>query len=194
MKLHMFVFELVGRTEDDPIYRELERTNGIRHYSFLDSIISTSLALGYHSLSEELICAVNFHAIACLHKGPGQYRNVQMDVGEFNPIHYTAVPAEMKKFIIEVNDYWVLTDGVALASYVMWRINHIHPFVNGNGRTARAMCFYVLCMKIGIKLGIHLPELIRTEFREEYIAALKKVDDTLNIFPLASLLEKIIDR
>ncbi len=192
----MNIFDLVGGREDDSVYQELERTNGIRHYNFLDSIISASLAISNHEVSETLIKAINFHAIACLHDSAGDYRNVSVTVGSYNPPSYDRVPVLMEEFVATANYVWTDADPVALSSYVMWAINHIHPFVNGNSRTSRAMFFYVLCMKLSTKLEIHLPELIRTRFRSDYINALKAVDDSLaqslDITPLADLMNRII--
>lgn len=34
----------------------------------------------------------------------------------------------------------------------MWRINWIHPFDDGNGRTARATAYLTLCTKLGYRL------------------------------------------
>jgi len=50
-----------------------------------------------------------------------------------------APPSLMNSFINEVNRYWETTDVLSLASYCLWRLNHVHPFINGNGRTARAL-------------------------------------------------------
>ena len=61
----------------------------------------------------------------------------------------------------------------------LWRITHIHPFVNGNGRTARAVCYFILCVKAGIWLpgNTILPEQLRREpIRTEYVAALREAD------------------
>ena len=82
---------------------------------------------------------------------------------------------------IQVNRNWETSDPVALATYVLWRINNIHPFINGNGRTARAVCYFVLCLKaggwlVGVKI---LPELIRQN-HQEYVDALQIGHDTFN--------------
>ena len=192
----MYIHDIVGENESHPVYRELERTNVIRQYNFLDSIISTSLNIKHYSISEELIASLNFHAIACLHKGAGMYREIPVSVGEFNPPQFEEIPRLMNELVSFTNDAWKETHPIALASYVMWGINHIHPFVNGNGRTARAMFYYVFCLKLKAKLGIQLPELIRTQHRAAYVKALQEVDetieDTLDISPLANLMERII--
>jgi Fic family protein len=39
-----------------------------------------------------------------------------------------------------------------LAAYALWRLNWIHPFEDGNGRTAQAFCYLVLCLKYGVWL------------------------------------------
>ncbi|HEX5431735.1 MAG TPA: Fic family protein, partial [Bryobacteraceae bacterium] len=56
-----------------------------------------------------------------------------------------------------------------------------HPFVEGNGRTARAACYYMLCMKAGRVLPGRkiVPERIR-ENRGPYYAALKTADRAWN--------------
>jgi Fic family protein len=41
---------------------------------------------------------------------------------------------------------------IHLAAYVMWRVNWVHPFDDGNGRTARAASYLVLCVKLGYRL------------------------------------------
>ncbi len=56
-------------------------------------------------------------------------------------------------------------------------MNWIHQFVEGNGRTARAACYYLICMRQGRLLPGNkiVPERIR-ENREPYYAALKAAD------------------
>jgi Fic family protein len=63
------------------------------------------------------------------------------------------------------------------AAYALWRLNWIHPFVEGNGRTARAACYYLICMKHGGLLPGKkiVPERIR-ENRRPYYDALQKAD------------------
>ena len=51
-----------------------------------------------------------------------------------------------------VNDLWDNSSPIHLSSYVMWRVNWIHPFAGGNGRTARAVSYIVLCAKLGYRL------------------------------------------
>lgn len=176
----MFVFELVGN-EAHPVYQKLAVENLDRQYSFLRSIVEASLAIGQPMLSIEVIKALNYHAISCLHVSSGEFRPCPVQVGtgadRYDPPAHFQVPAQMQMFTNLVNRQWDQVDGVTLATYVLWRLNHIHPFVNGNGRTARVSAYFVLCLKAGGWLpGTKLlPERI-VECRPEYVAALKAVD------------------
>lgn len=86
----------------------------------------------------------------------------------------------MDDFVNDVNRNWEAVDPVVMCAYVLWKLNHIHPFINGNGRTARAACYFVLCLRSGAWLPgtTILPELIRQN-RDEYIKALKSADAAL---------------
>jgi Fic family protein len=48
-----------------------------------------------------------------------------------------------------VNDQWSVRTALHLAAYVMWRLNWIHPFTDGNGRTSRISSYVILTIKAG---------------------------------------------
>lgn len=193
----MFLYELVGQ-EDHPVYQRLLIENLERQYSFLRSAVVASLEIGRPMLSLEIILSLNYHAISCLHGNAGKLRPCEVTVGgDFHPPPHYEVPALMSMFVDEVNRNWERADPVVLASFILWRLNYIHPFVNGNGRTARVACYFALCCKMGHWLGgvTLLPELIRQN-RDEYVAALKAVDATLpqlSLAPLHGLLARLLD-
>jgi len=62
-------------------------------------------------------------------------------------------------------------------AYGLWRLNWIHPFIEGNGRTARAASYYLLCARSGGLIGGRkiVPERIRDD-RKPYYAALTAAD------------------
>ncbi len=193
----MIVFEIVNR-EDNQVYKDLEQENGERHYDFLRSVVLSSIALQKPFLSADIIKALNFHAIACLHIHSGEYRPCEVHVGNYQPPEYIRVRALMDDFVNTVNRAWDSTEPLALAAYVLWRLNYIHPFINGNGRTARASCYFVLCMKLGSWLpgAVILPELIHRH-RENYVVALQKADEswqngTLDLTLLHDLLAELL--
>lgn len=195
----MIVFELTNR-EDHPVYQALEVANGNRQYDFLRSIVQASLEMGRPFLSQHVIKAFNFQAITCLHTNPGEYRPCPVTVGAHVPPDHYRVPALMDDFINLVNRNWEQADAVVLATYVLWRLNNIHPFINGNGRTARAACYFVLCLKAGgwMRGDTILPELIRRE-RDEYCAHLQVAHDSFaasgapNLDLLHGLVTKLLD-
>lgn len=139
----MVLFEITG-DEHNPIYQEMAVSNGSRQYDFLRSVVDASLATNRPFLSASIIKSLNFLAITCLHAHAGQYRPCPVTINNHNPPEHHQVDALMEDFINNVNRFWKETDPVVLASYVLWRLNHIHPFINGNGRTARAACYFVV--------------------------------------------------
>ena len=46
-----------------------------------------------------------------------------------------------------VNENWHMS-AIHLAAYLLWRMNWIHPFADGNGRTARVVSYVVLSVKL----------------------------------------------
>ena len=195
----MFVFELVGENEDDPTYQKLAVANLARQYGFLESTIETAIALNRPMLSLELIQALNYHAIACLHAHAGHLRPCQVWVGQYTPPAEHRVSALLSILIEDVNRRWDAANPVFLAAYALWRLNWIHPFINGNGRTARVIAYYLICVSAGGLLpgSPTLPDLLRRD-RDDYVTALQKADASIKVGPvdlsdLAALIQKLMD-
>ena len=76
-----------------------------------------------------------------------------------------------------VNDNWHERNAFHLAAYVMWRLNWIHPFADGNGRTSRTLSYLILCIKLGYRLPgtITIPQQIEVD-KTHYIDALEACD------------------
>jgi Fic family protein len=83
----------------------------------------------------------------------------------------------MDRFISTIQENWYIWSPTELAAYGLWRLNWIHPFIEGNGRTARAACYYLLCARSGAILPGRkiVPERIR-DSRDGYEQALKAAD------------------
>lgn len=196
----MIVFDLVGDNEQNSVYQTLTIENGNRQYDFLRSVVGASVSLGRPFLSSRVIKALNFHAIACLHADAGEYRPWGVTVGPHNPPPHFRVQGLMDDFVNMVNRMWETTDAIALATFVLWRLNWIHPFINGNGRTARAACYFVLCLKSNQWLPgtTILPELIRRE-RQRYENGLRQGDTSwgsstgLDLTLLHQLLQDLVN-
>lgn len=195
----MILIDLTGG-ENHPSYQKFEIENGSRQYDFLRSAVEASIDVNRPFLSQTILKALNFHAIACLHTSAGHYRPCEVSVGSYSPPPMFQVPDLMDDFVNQVNRYWTEQDPLVLASFVLWRLNFIHPFINGNGRTARAACLFVLCVKLGGWLpGTPiLPELIRQN-RKEYVDIMKAVDDSaesgnLDLSGLHAFLGKLLEQ
>jgi Fic family protein len=76
-----------------------------------------------------------------------------------------------------INENWAKASPLHLAAYTLWRMNWIHPFVDGNGRTSRAVSYLVLCVRLRYVLpGITtIPELIAKN-KDPYYQALEAAD------------------
>ncbi len=86
------------------------------------------------------------------------------------------------------------------AAFLLWRLNWIHPFGGGNGRTSRAVAYYALCVRLGLRLpgGITIAERIDLDQRA-YQKALVDADeawrtDILDVSRMQSLLEDLLER
>lgn len=196
----MILWEL-NQSESNEVYQEMAITNGDRQFSFLQSAVVAALASQKVHMSEDILRALNYHAIVCLHPAAGEYRPCQVHVGTIQPPEHWRVPAIMSDFVNEVNRAWDGTDAITLASYVLWRLNFIHPFINGNGRTARAAAYFVICTKLNGWLpgSPILPARLKTERRQDYVEALRAVDASFNagqlaLQPLATLLSELLQK
>ena len=186
--------------ESHPIYQRVDEENLERHYDFLNSMIQAAIDSQQTRVSHALIRALNLHAIAGLHPWAGLYRSQKVNVYDkdgaitYKPPPITKVTPLMKKLVFHINEQWPVQDAVPLAAYALWGINNIHPFVNGNGRTARAVCYFILCAKLGGLLPGRkiLPDILRAKnIHPEYVCALKKADGC-DLEPLTELVERAL--
>ncbi|KAL3124331.1 hypothetical protein niasHT_008563 [Heterodera trifolii] len=101
----------------------------------------------------------------------GCLRTFEMTVGDFEPMPSEEVPAAMQEFIRWFNQHLLAESMTAgeFAARAHHTLVYIHPFYNGNGRTARLLMNFVL-MRRGFQ-PIILPEEKRDEYYECLVAA-----------------------
>lgn len=126
-----------------------------------------------------------FHRTATLfllHK-PGEFRESEVVVRKSDgTIVHTPPPVpEMQghadQFFADLALRWNTSSAVELGSFALWMINWIHPFKNGNGRTARAFCYACISLRLGFVLpGSPTVIDLVMQSRDEYQDALKKAD------------------
>jgi Fic family protein len=121
---------------------------------------------------------LNAAATANIAQFGGRFRRQPIYVGTHIPPHFEDVPELVDEFLSVIHENWTIaTHPAILPAYALWRLNWIHPFIEGNGRTARAACYLLLCVRYGALLpGTKIvPERIR-ENRQPYYAALEAAD------------------
>jgi fido (protein-threonine AMPylation protein) len=96
----------------------------------------------------------------------GEFKDKNNRAGETHFIDHTLV----KGTLIKGFDYYqALTEPFARAAYMMFLISEVHPFLDGNGRTARVMMNAELVKQGQAKI------IIPTVYREDYMLALRKL-------------------
>lgn len=187
---------IVIETQDKELYQLVQERNLIRQYDLLTNCIEIGLKQGHTSFDKYVLWALNHAAVANISQFGGRFREEPIYVGDHIPPHFKEVPELMDRFISTIHENWFNVSPTALAAYGLWRLNWIHPFIEGNGRTARAVCYYLLCARAGglIRGKKIVPERIR-EDRKPYYAALKAADKAWDAGHLdCSELEKYLQK
>lgn len=168
----------IRKSENPQLYARVEEKNLLRQYDLLTNCIEIGLKKGIDAFDKYTLWSLNSAAVTNIAQHGGRYRNQPIYVGNHIPPHFDQVNDLMDQFISLVHENWDVIDGpTEMAAYALWRMNWIHPFIEGNGRTARAACYYLICMRQGKLLqGTKIvPERIR-ENREQYYLALRAAD------------------
>ncbi|SRR6266851_4527718 len=168
---------LVLEQEDPDLFARLQEKNLARQYDLLTTFIEIGLNEGPRALDKYALWALNHVAVAGISQFGGRFREQPIYVGNHLPPHFKEVPDLMDQFISFIHENWFDLSSTELAAYGLWRLNWVHPFIEGNGRTARATCYYLLCAREGRLLPGRkiVPERIR-ENRGPYVAALRAAD------------------
>jgi len=163
---------------DKELFYRVQEQNLLRQYDLLTNCIEIGLLKGIEFFDKYTLWNLNAVAISNIAQFGGRYREEPIYVGKHIPPHFREVPHLMDQCLSVVHENWDSMDNpLVLPAYVLWRMNWIHPFVEGNGRTARAACYYLICLKYGGLLPGKkiVPERIREE-RKPYYEALREAD------------------
>lgn len=173
--------------------------NLVRQYDLLANCIEIGFQQGPFALDKYVLWALNHAAVANISQFGGRFREEPIYVANHMPPHFRQVPELMDRFISFIHENWDTVSPTELAAYGLWRLNWIHPFIEGNGRTARAVCYYLLCTKYGglLRGSKIVPERIRDN-RPPYYAALRAADKAwedghLDLSELEAYLAKLGD-
>jgi len=109
----------------------------------------------------------------------GNYRPAAIEIGgsKHQPVGAHLVPEKIEELCDYTNENWKRASPVHLCAYALWRLNWIHPFTDGNGRTARALSYLILCLSLRCRLpGVNtIPDQISRD-KKPYYKALEYAD------------------
>ena len=172
---------LVLEGNNPDLFNKVQEKNLSRQYDLLINCVEIGLEQGPTAFNKYTLWALNHVSVANISQFGGRFREEPIYVGNHTPPHFETVPELMDRFISFIHENWFILTPTQLAAYGLWRLNWVHPFIEGNGRTARATCYYLLCVRFGGLLPGDkiVPERIR-ENRDSYIAALQAADRAWN--------------
>ncbi len=178
---------LEGITIGGKLLREhFEAINHKDAILFMEALAQNNEELSEHSIKQ--IHSLILKNIDDPNSGVYRTINVIISGAEHKPPQGFEVPARMEHFIKEYQVKKEILHPVELASFVHIEFVGIHPFVDGNGRTARLLMNLEL-----IKAGFP-PVIIPVENRLEYYRALDRAhtqgDDSLFLALLETVVEK----
>ncbi|MBX3569440.1 MAG: Fic family protein [Rhizobiaceae bacterium] len=176
---------------------KIEAENTLRQFDAAMAELRKWIANPRYRLKPSIVLKLNRVALERLSKYAGVFRPGDIKISGSGHVPQSAerVPELIEEFCDYVNENWDRRSAIHLSSYALWRLNWIHPFVDGNGRTARAVSYLVLCAKLGYRLpGIKtIPEQIASN-KVPYYRALEVADKAASENRIdVEELEKLID-
>ncbi|WP_156680308.1 Fic family protein [Sphingomonas profundi] len=181
---------------DEDERARLEAENAVRQFDrVLDLIDEVERDGRPFRLKVSTIQGLHRLALDGLSRYAGNWRpgGVTIGLSKHLPPAQHLVPGLMEELCDWINDRWELENALTLCAYSMWRLNWIHPFDDGNGRTSRAVAYLVLCAKMKSRLPgrLTIPEIISNS-KAPYYSALESIDESckgsLDLSPLSDLL------
>jgi Fic family protein len=164
---------------------ELESHNAIAQFDFAAKLIAThttergGVAKRFR-LRASMVLDMQRYAVAGIQRDAGQWRNVGMSIFQSNhaPPAHERVAELVEDLCDYINDNWSSATALHLAAYCLWRLNWIHPFSDGNGRTSRVLSYVVMSVKLnGVIPGVPtFPDRIAAN-KNPYYIALEAADD-----------------
>jgi Fic family protein len=156
----------------------LEARNGVDQIGYIDYLVNRLQTV---EIRESHVQEFHAIAIADIYPCGGKYRHAGMNVvirGSGHTLPPAAqVPSLVSDLIAELNGSRENASALERAALALWRLNWIHPFAGGNGRTARALAYLVLCTDLRlVPPGIPQFPTVIYDNRAAYVNALKVAD------------------
>lgn len=159
----------------------IEARNALRQFDAVLGMIDEWLQPNRQfRLRPSMFLSLHRAALQGISSYAGNFRpgGVDIEGSSHQPIGAHLVAERIEQLCDYVNDNWNTASALHLAAYVMWRLNWIHPFSDGNGRTSRATSYLVLCVRLGYKLpGTRTIPALISDNKKPYYQALESADD-----------------
>lgn len=170
--------------KDDPSFQYVSERNRAQQYDFLRTAFEVWVDhRADFQIDRQFLCDLNLYAVQYLSEQPGRYRDGKnVTVGKHVPPPHAEVEELMARFWENLGRLWGRMSAVESAAYAIWAVNHIHPFLEGNGRSSRALCYFILCVKYEFWLpgALSVPEQIRLHHRPRYCEILSRMDAAMD--------------
>jgi len=160
---------------------EREARNGLLQFDLGMQIVETAIERHVENfkLRPSLILSLHRSALDGISLYAGNWRpaGIAIEGSQHEPVGAHLVAELVEEMCDYVNDHWLITSALHLSAYLMWRLNWIHPFADGNGRTSRILSYTVLSIRLGSRLPgtPTIPEQI-VDNRDPYFHALDSAD------------------
>lgn len=187
--------------KDPDVLARQEAQNGLKQFQAVVEMVETFLQ------PERLFKfrpshLLHLHRVALMgitsYAGNWRPANIEIGGSKHKPPGAFQVPEQIEALCDYVNDKWNEKSPLHLASYVLWKLNWIHPFTDGNGRTSRAASYLILCLKLGYLLPgrLTIPDQIARD-KTPYYKALESADKAwesgvIDLSAMKSLLESML--
>jgi len=170
-----------------PLKDHLEAKNHYEALEYLSNLVEKSRK---QTISEQLIR--NLHQVIMQEtekKWAGKYRNSNVIIvgAEHKPPDAISVPYQMAKLIKWWQDHQKKLDAIELAAIIHHKLVYIHPFFDGNGRTARLIMNLILMQR-----GYPLVVILKND-RKKYYKVLSEADKD-NAIPFVRFIAQAVER
>jgi Fic family protein len=167
-----------------PLKDHLEIINHKEAIEYIEDLVSKNVKLSEYDIKS--VHYLILKEIDSTNAGKYRHENVFISGAKHVPPIYMNVPYEMQK-MIEKYQSWKDLHPVVRACYLHGEFVKIHPFIDGNGRTARLLLNFEL-----IQSG-YPPVVIKTENRADYYDALDKAHTTNNYTDFIKIIVDLVN-
>ncbi len=164
----------------------LEVINHKEAIDYIDEIVSKDL-----DITERVIRDLHYIILKSIdNKNAGEYRksNVLISGSTHRPVEHFLVKERMDELVKWYKDNKDTMHPIELAAEFHFRYVYIHPFIDGNGRSAR------LLMNLILMRNVYPITVIRNIDREEYMKALEEASTKNELNDFIDIISNAVDR